>query len=77
MDVLTGNTFFLETNELIVDVKNGNSSVATTRGGFRVESSAAGGANTVALALARLTIAGARFPRAAAAAGSPPARGRP
>ncbi len=32
------------------------------RGGFRVEGALAGGANTVALALARLTIAGARFP---------------
>jgi len=37
MDILTGNTEFMETTEVIINVKEGSSAVATVKGGFRVD----------------------------------------
>jgi len=58
MDVLTGNTFFMETSEVVVDVLGGNSSVATARGGFRVEAGSSGGAQEVTEYYSRLELDG-------------------
>jgi len=43
MDILTGNTVFMTTSELVINVKNGTSEVVTVQGGFQVEAAEAEG----------------------------------